>query len=48
MWSKRNFLYHSEKYGPMLYVGNSNSFIKLDENSFKEIKNYLFDNMEIF
>ena len=30
-WSKRNYLFKSEKYGWLLYAGLSNSFFKLSD-----------------
>lgn len=38
-WSKRNYLFKSEKYGWLLYAGLSNSFFKLPE----ELKNAIDD-----
>ena len=32
-WSKRNYLFKSEKYGWLLYAGLSNSFFKLSGHS---------------
>lgn len=31
MWSKRNYLFNSDKFGNLLYIGNSNSLIKIDD-----------------
>ena len=39
-WSKRNYLFKSEKYGWLLYAGLSNSFFKLSDELKKSIDDY--------
>ena len=39
-WSKRNYLFKSEKYGWLLYAGLSNSFFKLSDELKKAIDDY--------
>ena len=38
VFSKYNFLFESSKYGCLLYNSVSNAFIRLDRNSFEELK----------
>ena len=40
-WSKRNYIFKSEKYGWLLYSGLSNSFFSLSENIKNKIDGYL-------
>lgn len=39
-WSKRNYLFKSEKYGWLLYAGLTNSFFKLSDELKKAIDDY--------
>jgi uncharacterized protein len=39
-FSKYNNLVQSEKYGHLLYNAHTNSFMKIDENFYKELKDY--------
>ncbi len=39
-WSKRNYLFKSEKYGWLLYAGLSNSFFKISDELKKSIDDY--------
>lgn len=47
MWSKRNVICFSEKYGYLLFVGNSSTFVKLDNKTFLQIQNYINKGEEI-
>lgn len=40
-WSKRNYIFKSEKYGWLLYAGLSNSFFKLDESLKSLVDKYI-------
>lgn len=46
VWSKKNYIVNSRKYGPLLYVGNSNSVIKLSDDSFQEIKDFVIGKID--
>ena len=47
MWSKRNLICFSEKYGNLLYVGNTSTFLKLDDIVFNQIQEYINSNKQI-
>lgn len=46
-WSKRNFIFKSEKYGWLLYSGLSNSFFSLSEKIKNQIDDYLTGNIDL-
>ena len=46
-WSKRNFIFKSEKYGWLLYSGLSNSFFSLSEKMKNQIDGYLIGNCDL-
>lgn len=47
MWSKRNLICFSEKYGNLLYVGNTSTFLKLDDIVFNQIQEYINSNKQL-
>lgn len=47
MWSKRNLICFSEKYGNLLYVGNTSTFLKLDDTVFCQIQEYINSNKKM-
>lgn len=40
-WSKRNFLFISKKYGPLLYIGNTNNIVGLNYSDFYSIHDFI-------
>ena len=46
-WSKRNFMFKSEKYGWLLYSGLSNSFFSLSEKMKCNLDEYLMGNGDL-
>ncbi len=46
-WSKRNYMFNSEKYGWLLYAGLSNSFFHLSEELKEKIDLYLKNEAEL-
>ncbi|MCR5435771.1 MAG: radical SAM protein, partial [Treponema sp.] len=47
MWSKRNLICFSEKYGNLLFVGNTSTFLRLDDATFNQIQNYINKNEKL-
>jgi uncharacterized protein len=41
IWSKRNFIFISKKYGPILYVGNTNNIVGLSQVDFSSIHKFI-------